>query len=301
MQTLVLIPIFLILASSFLPLSRQQAGLVIPPDRPVQQLRQQVRRNPNLKLIFNSQCGNSGWFTVTRNQCPIAFIDPTFNNHQAICNNAGNWVRSYRGQVGQMFVYNRGNRGVRFCAHVFPCSCPALARCPNIPIFTNPPIFTISPPINPIDPILPSSCVCHDPPRFRLGARRRGERERIGGWRINNRGEVRCNSRDDSDPQQRFFCYVDPFINRARGCRDISRSRVRDGWFYSYNACPRNNFPFLRGGREDEDEKFERSGEFTDDASEQEDVGTDDVEFVKEIHDDANEDIDVNSNVEFAP
>jgi len=130
MQTLILVPIFLILASSFLPVSHQQSGfvtgggLVIPPDRPSRQQRQRVRRNPNLKLIYNNRCGNTRWFTVRPRECPIAFRDPTFSSLQ--CNNFGSW-----GQVGRMFVFNQGR--ARYCANVPIDLCPALARCPNNP------------------------------------------------------------------------------------------------------------------------------------------------------------------------
>ena len=87
MPTMILAPIFFILALSFLPPSHQQqnaAGFGII--RPTQQERQFIRGNRNLKLVLNNRCGNSRWFTVTRNQCPIAFIDPTFIYHQQVCN-----------------------------------------------------------------------------------------------------------------------------------------------------------------------------------------------------------------------
>jgi len=265
MQTLVLVPILLILTLCFFPLSHQQAGLVtggglvIPPDRPLQQQRQQVRRNPNLKLIYNNRCGNTGWFTVRRNQCPIAFIDPTFIYHQAICNNVGSWAQLFpRRQVGRMFVFNTGraNRGnrIRYCANVPIAYCPALNRCPNNPVF----------PINPVNPGRPR-CSCSSDCRI-----------------------------DNTDPRGRRFCYVTDrtIINPA--C-NIFPSRSIRGAFYSYAAC-RNNF--LRGGREDED-GFERSGEVTeDDASDEEDVGIEGAEFIQEIYEDAiNEDTDVDSNV----
>jgi len=284
MLTLVPVPIFfLIFGLSFLPLSHhQQTGLVLPPNRPTQQQRQQVRGNPNLKLIFNNRCGNSRWFAVRRNQCPIAFNDPTFLNHRAICNDVGFWAQLYpRSQVGQMYVFNtgpahRGNR-IRYCANVpIAFSCPALARCPNNPFNPINPVNPINPifPINPINP----NCACSS--------------RTVGGM-------GRCQTRDNDDILRRYFCYVNQNTVRNRGCR-IFPSQSRPGWFYSYAACPNNFQLFPRGGREEEDEEgFERSGEFIeDDASGQEDVDTDGEEFVLEIHDDdMNEDTDVNSNI----
>jgi len=263
MQTLVLVPILLIMTSYF-PLSHQQAGLVIPPDRPLQQQRQQVRRNPNLKLIYNNRCGNTGWLTVRRNQCPIAFIDPTFIYHQAICNNAGNWAQLFpRRQVGRMFVFNTGraNRGnrIRYCANVPIAYCPALNRCPNSPIF----------PINPVNPVRPR-CSC--------------------------RSNSNCR-RDNTDFLGRRFCYVTDRTIRNPAC-PIFPSQSIPGAFYSYAACPNI---FLRGGREDEDDDgFERSGELTEDNAidDEEDVGIEGAELIPEIHEDViNEDTDVNSNV----
>ena len=88
MHTIILAPIFFILVLSFLPPSQQQQqnGVGFGIIRPTQQERQFIRGNRDLKLVLNNRCGNSRWFTVTRNQCPIAFIDPTFLNHQQVCN-----------------------------------------------------------------------------------------------------------------------------------------------------------------------------------------------------------------------
>jgi len=290
MPTLVPVPIFLVFALSFLPLSHhQQSGLVIPPNRPTRQQRQQVRGNPNLKLILNNRCGNSRWYTVRRNQCPIAFNDPTFVNHRAICNNVGSWAQLYpRRQVGQMYVFNTGraNRGnrIQYCANVpIAFSCPELARCPNNP-------FNPINPVNPINPIFPINPIN---PRCACSGRTNPSNGRMG----------RCQTRDNNDLLQRFFCYVDQntIRNPLLGC-EIFPSAIQ-GWFYSYAACPNNPRIFPRGGREGEDDEgFERSGEFIEDAaSEHEDVGTTDgEEFVLEIHDDdINEDIDVNSNVSY--
>jgi len=261
MQTLILVPIFLILASSFLPVSHQQSGfvtgggLVIPPDRPSRQQRQRVRRNPNLKLIYNNRCGNTRWFTVRPRECPIAFRDPTFSSLQ--CNNFGSW-----GQVGRMFVFNqgrahRGNR-IRYCANVPIDFCPALARCTNNPTFPIDPIFPINP-VNPIFPPRPPRCVC-------------SRRTNV------HRAFANCRTQDINDPRLRHFCYVDRDI-RNRGCQ-IFPSRTRRGFWFSYEACPNN---FFRGGREEE-EDLEPSGELVEnDASGLEDVGTDNEEFVPEI------------------
>ena len=37
----------------------------------------------NRKLIYNENCGS--WLTVRYDECPVAFEDPRFNNHNMFC------------------------------------------------------------------------------------------------------------------------------------------------------------------------------------------------------------------------
>ena len=211
-------------------------------------------------------------------------------SNYAIYFSVGNWARLFRGQVGQLFVFNtgrahRGNR-LRYCANVPYAYCPALARCPNNPIIPiNPPI-TINPPINTVCPAnnrINPGCVCI-------------RRPLIGGC---------CDRRDNTDPtgQRRFFCYVD----RTSNCPGrLFASQQVTGLFYSYAPCRNNNnFPFfLRGGREDGDEDaFQRSGELiANDDGEDDDGDNDDGEFIEEVTlDSTNEDLNENSDAGVAP
>ena len=193
-------------------------------------------------------------------------------SNYAIYFSVGNWARLFRGQVGQLFIFNtgrthRGNR-LRYCANVPYAYCPALARCPNNPIIPINPII----PVNPINGVCPANnpninpgCVC-----------------------VRRSGIGCCETRNSDDPQQRYFCYVDHSSN----CRGrLFTSRQFPGLFYSYDPClNNNNFPFfLRGGREDGDEDaFQGSGELI----ANDDGDNDDVEFIEEFTlDSTNEDL----------
>jgi len=161
------------------------------------------------RLIFDGSCGRGGrgrWITVTRNQCPIAFDDPTFRLHNSICNDNG-WAGLYRrgrNQVMSMWTYPEWD----YCRNVPSClACPILGTCP----------------------------------RRQGGGGGGGRRCRCNGFIGTNPSNRRQQGQCMTEQGGRYYCYVD----RNSRCTDRRRSQTftgRGSW-WSYNACFGNRRP----------------------------------------------------------
>eukprot|EP00092_Neocalanus_flemingeri_P018286 GFUD01019791.1.p1 GENE.GFUD01019791.1~~GFUD01019791.1.p1 ORF type:complete len:122 (+),score=22.63 GFUD01019791.1:69-434(+) len=72
---------------------------------------------PPFKWVY---CGGS-WRQVNPHNCPVAFSDPDFSDHQCVCSSSGSLYQTYPG--GSMWLWL--SPGFSYCAHMPKCFCPA--------------------------------------------------------------------------------------------------------------------------------------------------------------------------------
>eukprot|EP00092_Neocalanus_flemingeri_P087599 GFUD01110578.1.p1 GENE.GFUD01110578.1~~GFUD01110578.1.p1 ORF type:complete len:136 (+),score=19.25 GFUD01110578.1:28-408(+) len=92
------------------PACRGRSCLAIQPAETIQAL-----------LLYKWVYCGGRWRKVTRKNCPVAFSDPDFSDHQCVCSPTGSLYQTYPG--GYMWLWL--SPGFSYCAHMPKCFCPA--------------------------------------------------------------------------------------------------------------------------------------------------------------------------------
>merc|ERR1712179_172160 len=91
---------------------------------------------PPTSWVYDSNCpaetppfGLGKWIEVTEAECPIAFSDPTFYHHSAVCNNP-TLGELYPSGVETMYTWDALGGYAPLCQYTPSClACPALLNC----------------------------------------------------------------------------------------------------------------------------------------------------------------------------